>query len=102
MIRVAVSGAAGRMGQTVCAAVEDARDMDLNGRADPQLGVGLADVLADADVVVDFSTPEAALDNVRTCLEAGVHAVVGTTGWDPGRLGELDGPPGPGMRNDWR
>jgi 4-hydroxy-tetrahydrodipicolinate reductase len=89
VIRVAVSGAAGRMGETVCAAVEDARDMDLNGRADPQLGVGLADVLADADVVVDFSTPEAALDNVRACLEAGVHAVVGTTGWDPGRLGEL-------------
>jgi 4-hydroxy-tetrahydrodipicolinate reductase len=46
-------------------------------------------VLADTDVVVDFSTPEAALDNLRTCLEAGVHAVVGTTGWDLGRLGEL-------------
>ncbi|MFL5820860.1 MAG: 4-hydroxy-tetrahydrodipicolinate reductase [Solirubrobacteraceae bacterium] len=90
MMRVAVSGAAGRMGQTVCAAVEGADDMDLTGRADPQLGVGLADVLQDADVVVDFTTPEAALENALACVRAGVHAVVGTTGWDPGRLREID------------
>jgi 4-hydroxy-tetrahydrodipicolinate reductase len=89
VIRVAVSGAAGRMGQTVCAAVGGAQDMELSGRADPQLGVGLADVLADAQVVVDFSTPAAAPENARACLEAGVHAVVGTTGWDPAGLGEL-------------
>jgi 4-hydroxy-tetrahydrodipicolinate reductase len=89
-MRVAVSGAAGRMGQTVCAAVEGADDMDLTGRADPQLGVGLADVLQDADVVVDFTTPEAALENALACVRAGVHAVVGTTGWDPGRLREID------------
>jgi 4-hydroxy-tetrahydrodipicolinate reductase len=88
-MRVAVSGAAGRMGQTVCAAVEGADDMDLTGRADPQLGVGLADVLQDADVVVDFTTPEAALENALACVRAGVHAVVGTTGWDPGRLREI-------------
>ena len=89
MIRVVVSGAAGRMGQTVCAAVEGAEDMELSGRADPQLGVGLSDALGAADVVVDFSTPDAALDNVRACLDAGVHVVVGTTGWDPRRLREL-------------
>ncbi len=41
-----------------------------------------AEVLGDADVVVDFSTPETALDNVRACVDAGVHAVVGTTGFD--------------------
>jgi 4-hydroxy-tetrahydrodipicolinate reductase len=87
--RVVVSGAAGRMGQTVCAAVEGADDMELSGRADPQLGVALPEVLGDAEVVVDFSTPEAALDNARACLDAGVHAVVGTTGWDPGHLREL-------------
>ncbi len=46
MIDVAVAGAAGRMGATVCAAVEGAPDMNLVGRADPQLGVTLADVLA--------------------------------------------------------
>ncbi len=57
VINVAVSGAAGRMGATVCRAVEGADDMALVGRADPQLGVALRDVLGDADVVVDFSTP---------------------------------------------
>jgi 4-hydroxy-tetrahydrodipicolinate reductase len=46
------------------------------------LETGLHDVLPDADVVVDFSTPETALDNARMCLEAGVHCVTGTTGAD--------------------
>jgi 4-hydroxy-tetrahydrodipicolinate reductase len=82
VINVAVSGAAGRMGQTVVAAVEGAEDMALVGRADPQLETALQDVLGDADVVVDFSTPETGLDNARHCLEAGVHCVTGTTGVD--------------------
>ncbi|MEX2106505.1 MAG: dihydrodipicolinate reductase C-terminal domain-containing protein [Solirubrobacterales bacterium] len=82
MIRVAVSGAGGRMGQTVCEAVEGAEGMALAGKADPALGVELTDVLGDADVVVDFTVPDTALDNVRTCLDAGVHAVVGTTSFD--------------------
>ena len=82
MINVAVSGAAGRMGQTVCEAVEGADDMALVGRADPQLDTALQDVLGDADVVVDFTTPDTALDNARQCLEAGVHCVMGTTGAD--------------------
>jgi 4-hydroxy-tetrahydrodipicolinate reductase len=82
MTRVAVSGAAGRMGQTVCAAVEAAADMELAGKADPTLGVELAGVLGDADVVVDFSTPETALANASACLEAGVHVVLGTTGFN--------------------
>jgi len=82
MINVAVSGAAGRMGQTVCGAVEGAEDMALVGRADPQLDTALQDVLGDADVVVDFTTPDTALDNARQCLEAGVHCVMGTTGAD--------------------
>jgi 4-hydroxy-tetrahydrodipicolinate reductase len=82
VIRVVVSGAAGRMGQTVCEAVEGAEDMELVGRADPALGVELSEVLGEADVVVDFTVPDIALDNVRACLDAGVHAVVGTTGFD--------------------
>jgi 4-hydroxy-tetrahydrodipicolinate reductase len=82
MIKVVVSGAAGRMGQAVCEAVEGAEDTELAGRADPALEVGLAEALGDADVVVDFSTPETAPGNVRACLEAGVHAVVGTTGFE--------------------
>jgi 4-hydroxy-tetrahydrodipicolinate reductase len=82
MIRVVVSGAAGRMGATVCDAVEAAEDMELAGRADPSLGKALDEVLGDADVMVDFSTPEAAPINVRESVAAGVHAVVGTTGFD--------------------
>jgi 4-hydroxy-tetrahydrodipicolinate reductase len=94
MIRVAVAGAAGRMGKTVCAAVDGATDMELSGRADPALGVELAEVLGDAEVVVDFSTPETALDNARACLAAGVHAVVGTTGFDLDALREAAGAAG--------
>jgi 4-hydroxy-tetrahydrodipicolinate reductase len=82
LINVAVSGAAGRMGQTVCEAVEGADDMSLVGRADPLLETALPDVLGDADVVVDFSVPDAAAHNARICLEAGVHCVVGTSGAD--------------------
>jgi 4-hydroxy-tetrahydrodipicolinate reductase len=82
MIRVAVAGAAGRMGEAVCEAVEAAEDTVLAGRADPALGVELGEVLGEADVVVDFTLPDTALANVRSCLEAGVHAVVGTTGFD--------------------
>ena len=88
MINVAVSGAAGRMGATVCRAVEGADDMALVGRADPLLDTRLPDVLGDADVVVDFSTPDGALANARECLEAGVHCVMGTTGAD---FSELEG-----------
>ena len=82
MIGVAVAGAAGRMGQAVCEAVGNAEDTELTGRADPTLGVDLPDILGDADVVVDFTTPDTALANATACLEAGVHAVVGTTGFD--------------------
>lgn len=88
MIRVAVAGAAGRMGETVCGAVEGAADMELSGRADPALGTPLEHVLEAAEVVVDFSTPGAALDNARACLAAGVHVVVGTTGFDLDALRE--------------
>jgi len=92
-IRVGVAGAAGRMGQTVCAAVEEAPDLELAARADPALGVELADILAGVDVVVDFTVPGTALENARACVRAGVHAVVGTTGWDPSQLA---GEPGGG------
>jgi 4-hydroxy-tetrahydrodipicolinate reductase len=82
VIRVVVSGAAGRMGETVCGAVEGAEDMELAGRADPALDAELGSMLGEADVVVDFSTPETALENIKACLGAGVHCVVGTTGFD--------------------
>lgn len=82
MIRVVVAGAAGKMGQAVCEAVEEAEDTVLAGRADPALGTELGELLGEADVVVDFTVPDTALDNVRACLAAGVHVVVGTTGFD--------------------
>lgn len=84
MIRVAVAGAAGRMGRTVCEAVEGASDMDLVGRADPHLGATLAQVLdrAAPEVVVDFTQPDTALSNALECVRAGVHVVIGTTGFD--------------------
>lgn len=82
MTRVAVAGAAGKMGATVCEAVAAAEGLELTGRADPALGTELSDVLAEAEVVVDFTVPDTALANVRECLEAGVHTVVGTTGFD--------------------
>jgi 4-hydroxy-tetrahydrodipicolinate reductase len=82
MIRVVVSGAAGRMGEAVCEAVEGAEDLELSGRADPALDSALEAVLGRGDVVVDFTTPETAPVNALACLEAGVHCVVGTTGFD--------------------
>jgi 4-hydroxy-tetrahydrodipicolinate reductase len=91
MIRVAVAGAAGRMGETVCRAVEGADDMELTGRADPSLGTALGDVLDDADVLVDFTVPDTAVENARQAVAAGVHVVIGTTGFDPDALRGLDG-----------
>ncbi len=82
VIRVAVAGAAGRMGQAVCEAVGGAPDMVLSGQADPALGTTLAEVLPDADVVVDFTRPDTALENALQCVRQGVHVVIGTTGFD--------------------
>ncbi len=81
-IKVVVSGAAGRMGEAACGAVDGAEDMELVGRADPALDTSVNDVLAGADVMVDFTTPDAAPANVFDAIEAGVHAVVGSTGFD--------------------
>jgi len=88
-IRVAVAGAAGRMGRTVCDAVGAAEDLELTGRADPALGVELATVLGRCDVVVDFTRPDAALDNARAALSAGRHVVIGTTGFDVEALRDI-------------
>jgi 4-hydroxy-tetrahydrodipicolinate reductase len=90
-VRVAVSGAAGRMGETVCKAVEEADGLELVGRADPALGHSLESVIDDAhpDVVVDFTTPDSGFANARLCLERGVHVVVGTTGIGEEELDQL-------------
>jgi 4-hydroxy-tetrahydrodipicolinate reductase len=79
------------MGETVCTAVEAADDMELSGRADPRLDTAVADVLDGADVLVDFTQPDTALANVRAAVAAGVHAVVGTTGFEVDELRGLRG-----------
>ncbi|HET6685462.1 MAG TPA: 4-hydroxy-tetrahydrodipicolinate reductase [Jiangellaceae bacterium] len=97
-ITVAVIGAAGRMGSTVCQAVEAADDLELVGRFD--LGDELGELIG-ADVAVEFSTPAATLANVLHCIRRGVHAVVGTTGWSEDKLDRvrwaLDTSPGTGV-----
>jgi 4-hydroxy-tetrahydrodipicolinate reductase len=78
------------MGQTVCAAVEGASDMELVGRADPLLEATLAQMLEQStpEVVVDFTQPDTALENALQCVRAGVHVVIGTTGFDLDALTE--------------
>ena len=97
-IKVGVLGARGRVGSEVCRAVEAADDTELVAAVDA--GDPL-DPLADADVVVDFTHPDAVMDNLRWCLDHGLHCVVGTTGFDDARLAHLRealaGAPGVGV-----
>lgn len=85
-IRVAVLGAAGRMGTTVCRAVEAADGLELVARLDAGDDVAAA---AGADVAVDFTVPSVTEANVHALVDLGVHAVVGTTGWDDASLGRV-------------
>jgi 4-hydroxy-tetrahydrodipicolinate reductase len=95
MIRVAVAGAAGQMGQTVCRAVSGAPDMELVARADPALETSVAQALEQRpEVMVDFTIPATALENARQATAAGVHVVIGTTGFDPSALRDLSDGPG--------
>ena len=83
VLKVSVIGAVGRMGSEVCRAVEAAPDLALVGRFDQ--GDDLGD-LAGADVVVEFSVPDASAPNVAHCIDRGKHVVVGTTGWTQEKL----------------
>jgi 4-hydroxy-tetrahydrodipicolinate reductase len=89
-IRVGVIGAAGRMGSEVCRAVEGADDLDLVAAVDLDDSL---DRLVDAatEVAVDFTHPDAVMDNLRYCVGQGIHAVVGTTGFDQVRLDTVRG-----------
>jgi 4-hydroxy-tetrahydrodipicolinate reductase len=91
LLRVGVAGAAGKVGRAICEGVEAADDLVLGGRADPALDTLLADILGDCDVVVDFTRPDTALENAIACVEAGVHVVIGTTGFDPAPLAQRRG-----------
>jgi 4-hydroxy-tetrahydrodipicolinate reductase len=91
-IRVAVAGAAGRMGASVCGAVDGAGDLELVATADPALGTTVAQAIEHRpEVLVDFTIPGTVLDNARAAVAAGVHVVIGTTGFDPAGLDALAG-----------
>jgi 4-hydroxy-tetrahydrodipicolinate reductase len=81
------------MGESACEAVRAAEDMELVAGVDPALGTDLGRAFDDAggkvDVVIDFTQPDAVLDNVAVCVQAGVHCVVGTTGFDIAELERL-------------
>ncbi|MEU5914395.1 4-hydroxy-tetrahydrodipicolinate reductase [Micromonospora sp. NPDC047527] len=89
-LRVGVLGARGRMGIEVCKAVDTADDLDLVAAVDQ--GDDLSAVsAAGAEVVVDFTTPDVVMDNLRWCVEHGISAVVGTTGFTEQRLEQVRG-----------
>ena len=87
MIRVGVLGAKGRMGSEVCRTVEAAPDLELAGQVD--VGDAL-DLLTGADVVVDFTHPGAVMGNLNWCVDRGLTTVVGTSGFDDARLGQVE------------
>jgi 4-hydroxy-tetrahydrodipicolinate reductase len=81
--RVGVLGARGRMGTETCQAIEASSDLSLVSRLDA--GDELSP-LSDVRVVVDFTTPDVVMDNLRWCVERGVNVVVGTSGFTTDRL----------------
>ena len=107
MIKVGVSGAAGRMGRLVAETVAGRDDLEISGLYDPGGSSGVVaghevgtdpGALAGADVVVEFTRPDVVMANLAAWREAGACAVVGTSGFDHGRIAELrsmwgDGPP---------
>jgi 4-hydroxy-tetrahydrodipicolinate reductase len=88
MTRVAVFGAKGRMGSTSVAAIDTSDDLEVVAQVD--VGDDPASALsAGAEVALDFTQPDAALGNVRWCIENGLHIVVGTSGFGEAKLAEV-------------
>ncbi|MGN6781726.1 MAG: 4-hydroxy-tetrahydrodipicolinate reductase [Marmoricola sp.] len=87
-MRVGVLGAQGKVGREVCAAVDAAEDMDLVARVDVDDPLDTL-TASEVDAVVDFTHPDVVMDNLRFCIEHGIDAVVGTTGFDDARLATL-------------
>ena len=89
-LRVGVLGARGRMGSETCRAVDAAEDLDLVAMVEAGDWLfGVAD--AGAQVVVDFTAPAVVLDNIRWCIDEGIHCVVGTTGFDAEKIATVQG-----------
>ena len=85
-VKVAVFGARGRMGAEVCRAVEAAAGLQLVAAID--LGDDRTPAEA-AQVAVDFTHPDAVMENLSWCINQGIHAVVGTTGFTEEKLDAL-------------
>jgi 4-hydroxy-tetrahydrodipicolinate reductase len=89
-LRIGVLGARGRMGATVCAAVDGAPDLDLVAMVD--VGDWLFSVAdAGAQAIVDFTHPDVVMDNIRFAIDQDMHAVVGTTGFDQAKIDTVRG-----------
>ena len=89
-VRVGVLGSRGKVGSEVCAAVERADDLALVAAVDQDDPIDTI-VSAGAQVVVDFTHPDVVMDSLEFCIDHGIHAVVGTTGFDQSRLDTLTG-----------
>ncbi|MFG1798532.1 4-hydroxy-tetrahydrodipicolinate reductase [Nocardia sp. NPDC049149] len=89
-IRVGVLGARGKVGQAICAAVEAAADLELVAAVDKDDSLE-AFTAANTQVVVDFTHPDVVMGNLKFLVQNGIHAVVGTTGFDAARLDEVRG-----------
>ncbi|CAM3627248.1 4-hydroxy-tetrahydrodipicolinate reductase [Smaragdicoccus niigatensis] len=87
-IRVGVLGARGKVGQAMCEAVEAAADLELVAKVDQ--GDSLQTFVdAQTQVVIDFTHPDVVMPNLEFLVKNGIHAVVGTTGFDDARLGQV-------------
>ncbi|MGV9415808.1 4-hydroxy-tetrahydrodipicolinate reductase [Nocardia sp. NPDC003693] len=89
-IRVGVLGARGKVGQAICAGVEAAADLELVAQVDKDDALA-AFVESGTQVVVDFTHPDVVMPNLKFLVENGIHAVVGTTGFDADRLEQVRG-----------
>lgn len=99
-IKVGVLGAKGKMGAQSCRSVEGADGLELVAALDQ--GDQLEELTkAGAQVIVDFTRPDVVMGNLEWCIEHGIHAVVGTTGFDDERLAtlrrQLEASPGTGV-----
>jgi 4-hydroxy-tetrahydrodipicolinate reductase len=87
-MKVGVLGARGKVGAEVCRAVEEADDMELVASVDA--GDSVEELVASgSQAVVDFTHPDVVMDNLAFCINHGIHAVVGTTGFDEDRLEQV-------------
>ena len=90
MTRIGVLGVRGRVGSAVVAAVEADANHELVAAIDH--GDDLQALVDNkAEVVVDFTVPDAVMGNLEFCINNGIHAVVGTTGWTEERFETVRG-----------